>query len=122
MQQQTWILVESRFVQAKEIHAMQAVTITKLPLAMSNAYLVRGERTILVDSGTAKDVPKIRQALAAAGLTASDLALLVHTHGHGGPLAARDVKEWMDRMVGWDIRRLRQAQPAYVPPHHLTRS
>jgi hydroxyacylglutathione hydrolase len=61
---------------------MQAMSITKLSLTMSNAYLVRGERTILVDSGVAKDGPKIRKALADAGLTAADLALLVHTHGH----------------------------------------
>jgi glyoxylase-like metal-dependent hydrolase (beta-lactamase superfamily II) len=61
---------------------MQAVTITKLKLTMSNAYVVRGERTILVDSGVAKDEPKLRRALAAAGLQVQDLALLVHTHGH----------------------------------------
>lgn len=61
---------------------MKPVTITTLHLKMSNAYLVQGEGAILVDSGVGSDEPKIRRALAAAGLEVRDLALLVHTHGH----------------------------------------
>ena len=57
--------------------------ITLIKLSESNAFLVQGQKAILVDTGTPKDVGKILKALRDAGLTPEDLSLIVLTHGHG---------------------------------------
>lgn len=56
--------------------------VTKIRLSLSNAYLVHGERAILVDSGSPGESQAIRKALAQAGVDVSSLSLLLHTHGH----------------------------------------
>lgn len=53
-----------------------------LRLRYSNAYLVVGERPILVDTGSRGDAPKIAAGCAAAGVQIRDLALILHTHVH----------------------------------------
>ena len=53
-----------------------------LRLRYSNAYLVVGERPILVDTGSRGDAPKIAASCAAAGVRIRDLALILHTHVH----------------------------------------
>ncbi|MBI5013949.1 MAG: MBL fold metallo-hydrolase [Deltaproteobacteria bacterium] len=45
-------------------------------------YLVRGERTVLIDSGLPADAPDLRQGLGRLGLNASDLDAVVLTHVH----------------------------------------
>ncbi len=57
--------------------------VIKIRLSTSNAYLVKGERPILVDTGTEEGVPAILKAIAQAGLSPRDIALIVLTHGHG---------------------------------------
>lgn len=56
--------------------------VTKIRLSLSNAYLVHGERAILVDSGSPGESQAIRKALVQAGVDVSSLSLLLHTHGH----------------------------------------
>ncbi len=56
--------------------------VTKIHLRLSSAYLIRGERAVLVDSGSPGESQAIREALAGAGVDVSDLSLLLHTHGH----------------------------------------
>jgi len=53
-----------------------------LRLRYSNAYLVVGERPILVDTGSRGDAPQIVAGCAAAGVKIRDLALILHTHVH----------------------------------------
>ena len=53
-----------------------------IPLRFSNAYLVIDQHAILVDAGFPGDADAIMHAITQAGLTPSDIRLLVHTHGH----------------------------------------
>ncbi len=53
-----------------------------LRLRWSNAYLLLGERPILVDAGSPGDEAPILAALAAAGRAAHELGAIVLTHGH----------------------------------------
>ena len=59
-----------------------AATVTKIPLWVSNAYLVRGSRPILVDTGSPKEESRILRALEREGIRAADLSLILHTHVH----------------------------------------
>src|SRR5271165_5915823 len=45
-------------------------------------YLIRGDRPCLVETGTAPSAPVVRDALAALGVEARDLASVVVTHIH----------------------------------------
>jgi glyoxylase-like metal-dependent hydrolase (beta-lactamase superfamily II) len=57
-------------------HAIQ------IRLRLSNAYLIQGERAMLVDSGSPGESRAIEKALTAAGVDLRSLSLLLHTHGH----------------------------------------
>ncbi len=59
-----------------------SLTIHPLKLRLSNAYLVLGERPLLVDTGSPGEVDAIRLKLRKHQIEFSDLALLVHTHVH----------------------------------------
>lgn len=61
-------------------------TITQLALGMSNAFLVRGERTLLVDTGCA-GLDALEAACRAQGAALSDISLLIITHGHADHFA-----------------------------------
>ena len=54
----------------------------RIPLAISNAYLIKGPVNILIDTGSPGEGKKIIKALGRFGLQLSDLALILHTHGH----------------------------------------
>jgi len=54
----------------------------RIPLSISNAYLIKGPANILVDTGSPREGKKIIQALNKLGLQLSDLSLILHTHGH----------------------------------------
>jgi hydroxyacylglutathione hydrolase len=56
--------------------------ITSLRLSLSNAYLIRESRAILVDTGSPGEERAIASALERAGVALSELALIIHTHGH----------------------------------------
>lgn len=50
--------------------------------AISNCYLLLGERAVLVDTGAPGDLRRILAALRAVKLEPKDLALILLTHGH----------------------------------------
>lgn len=54
----------------------------RIPLSISNAYLIKGAVNILVDTGSPGEGKKIIKALGQQGLQLSDLSLILHTHGH----------------------------------------
>src|SRR5207244_404840 len=56
--------------------------ITQIRLGISNVFLIKGIRPVLVDSGMPHEAPRIAKALAGEGVKMSDLSLVVHTHGH----------------------------------------
>lgn len=53
-----------------------------LPLSISNAYLLLGDRPVLVDAGAPKDGDRLVAALRQHGITPNDLSLIALTHGH----------------------------------------
>jgi glyoxylase-like metal-dependent hydrolase (beta-lactamase superfamily II) len=66
-------------------------TIIPLKLSMSNAFLLRGEKDILIDTGSPADFPALTHQLDKHGVGVNDLALVVLTHvhfDHAGTLAA----------------------------------
>ncbi|MDQ5977354.1 MAG: hydroxyacylglutathione hydrolase [Verrucomicrobiota bacterium] len=50
--------------------------------AISNCYLLLGERPVLVDTGAPGDLKRILAALKAVSLDPKDIALILLTHGH----------------------------------------
>ena len=58
------------------------IQLHKIQLAMSNCYLVLGERPILVDTGSPGEGKRILAALRGYGVELADLSLILHTHGH----------------------------------------
>jgi glyoxylase-like metal-dependent hydrolase (beta-lactamase superfamily II) len=50
--------------------------------AISNCYLLLGERPVLVDTGAPGDLKRILSALQAHGVAPTELALILLTHGH----------------------------------------
>jgi hydroxyacylglutathione hydrolase len=58
------------------------VRIVRIKLPVSNAYLLVGERAVLVDAGAPGQADRILDAVRRAGVDPHDIALLIHTHGH----------------------------------------
>lgn len=56
--------------------------LSRIQGAISNCYLLLGERAVLVDAGAPGDLQRIQSALKRHGLGAKDLALILLTHGH----------------------------------------
>ncbi len=63
--------------------------VVQIALSVSNAYLIKSARPILIDAGAPKDGPTILAALKAQNVDMKDgLILLTHAHGdHGGAAA-----------------------------------
>lgn len=56
--------------------------VVTLKLSLSNAYLIKAPRPVLVDAGGKQDGPALQAALAEHGVALRDLAALIVTHGH----------------------------------------
>lgn len=56
--------------------------IVKINLTIANAYLIKGPKAVLVDTGAPGSAPKILQALAKEGIAPESLALILLTHAH----------------------------------------
>lgn len=56
--------------------------ITPVKLSFSNAYLLTGRKTVIVDTGMPGEETKILRAAERAGVKTSDISLILHTHGH----------------------------------------
>ncbi|MCY9785755.1 MBL fold metallo-hydrolase [Nocardiopsis sp. EMB25] len=67
--------------------------VVPLPLGASAAYAIRGERTVLVDTGFAGGEDRLLGRLAKAGIASASISLIVLTHCHpdhaGGAAALR---------------------------------
>lgn len=61
---------------------MMDVTITSVPLGFCQCYVLRGDGIIAVDAGAPNHGYKLLRALRSDHLRASDLDLVVITHGH----------------------------------------
>jgi glyoxylase-like metal-dependent hydrolase (beta-lactamase superfamily II) len=59
-----------------------AATVVPIRLSISNAFLVKGERPVLIDTGCPGDTDKLLKALVREGVAVADLSLILHTHGH----------------------------------------
>jgi len=57
-------------------------TVRPIPLGHVNAFLIKGARPVLVDTGLPGSAPKILAALQAEGIRPWDLALIIITHVH----------------------------------------
>jgi glyoxylase-like metal-dependent hydrolase (beta-lactamase superfamily II) len=53
-----------------------------LPLSKSNAFLLMGDKPILIDSGSPGDLPALERKLHRAGVALAEIGLLVLTHAH----------------------------------------
>ncbi|MBS1694688.1 MAG: MBL fold metallo-hydrolase [Actinobacteria bacterium] len=56
--------------------------IVPLALSISNAYLILGDRPVLVDAGSPGEEDQLVAALRQHGVTPADLSLAILTHGH----------------------------------------
>jgi hydroxyacylglutathione hydrolase len=69
-------------------------TVIQVRLSLSNSFLIRGDRPILVDTGSPKDGDALLRKLASHGVQGRDLALILHTHGHSDHCGStRQLKE-----------------------------
>lgn len=64
--------------------------VTPIPLGIVNAFLIRGDRSVLVDTGVPGSANKILRALSQLGLQPADLALIILTHGHSDHVGSSD--------------------------------
>jgi hydroxyacylglutathione hydrolase len=60
----------------------QPANIVQIRLLLSNVHLIKGDRPVLVDTGSPGDGAKIEAELAHQGVALRDLSLIVLTHGH----------------------------------------
>ena len=58
-----------------------------LPLSISNAYLLLGDRPVLIDAGAPKDGDRLVAALRQHSITPKDLSLIARAHGPTGAVA-----------------------------------
>lgn len=56
--------------------------ITKINLIIANAYLVRGRKTVIVDTGAPGSAPRILNAIKRQGINQRDVSLILLTHAH----------------------------------------
>jgi len=56
--------------------------VVRIKGAISNCYLLLGERPVLVDTGAPGDLKRILTGLRSQGVAPKDLALIILTHGH----------------------------------------
>jgi glyoxylase-like metal-dependent hydrolase (beta-lactamase superfamily II) len=64
---------------------MSPTTVTPISVVargMSNAFVVRGDKAVLVDTGIPGAGPKIQAALGELGVGLADISAIVVTHGH----------------------------------------
>lgn len=60
----------------------EGALVRQIPLGHANAFLIRGKRPVLVDTGLPGSAPKILAVIKEEGYNPWDLALIIITHAH----------------------------------------
>jgi len=74
--------VSAIFLLAGDPAAAAEPPVVQLKLSLSNVYLIKSPRPVLVDAGGKGDMPGLETALASHGVQVRDLAVVLVTHGH----------------------------------------
>jgi len=100
--------------------------IQQFRVGIANVFLLRGRKTILVDTGRPADAAAILRILGQEGVQAGDLALILHTHAHWDHAGStRQLKEWSGAPVavhGGDAGKLRRGDNGELHATCLTGS
>src|SRR5687768_15695486 len=72
----------------------EGAPIVQIPLLLSNVYLVKSDKPILIDTGSEEDTAALDDGLAENGLTKKDIRLVILTHGHADHAGlAREIRQ-----------------------------
>ena len=94
-----------------------------LPLSKSNAFLLMGEKPILIDSGSPGDLPSLKRKLHKAGVSLAEIELLVLTHAHfdhtGNAAAIRELSGC--KVVAQEAEKgyIENGRTAVIAPYNL---
>jgi hydroxyacylglutathione hydrolase len=98
--------------------------IVPIRLSISNAFVVQGERPVLIDTGCPGDTETLLKALAKAGVAVRDLSLILHTHGHrdhaGGTQRLKEMTAAPAAVHPADADMLRRGANRTLTPTNLT--
>lgn len=75
--------------------------IVAIKLKISYAFLVRGDKPVLVDTGSPNEGARIRAALETENVLPANLSLILHTHGHSDHCGST-----------WELKQLTRAPAA----------
>ena len=97
--------------------------VTKIRMTIANAYLVRGERPVLVDTGGPGGAGEVLEALAKNGVSPEEVSLILLTHGHADHFgAAAELKRLTCAPVAaheLDAGSVRNGRNPYLPTTRL---
>jgi glyoxylase-like metal-dependent hydrolase (beta-lactamase superfamily II) len=98
--------------------------IVPIRLRISNAFLIKEARPILVDTGCPGDADALLRALAKEDVAPRDLALILHTHGHrdhaGGTHHLKQLTRAPTAIHPADADMLREGSNRTLKPLNLT--
>ena len=70
-------------------------SVVQIRLRLSNAFLIKGDRAVLVDTGCGNESGAIVRALKREQVDVAGLSLVLHTHGHGDHCGStRELRRW----------------------------
>ena len=101
-----------------------AAMIVPIQLKISNAFLVKGDPPVLVDTGSPNEAARIARALEQEGVRPGDLALVLHTHGHSDHCGSTwELKQGQGRILAaihpLDAEMMRQGRNGTLKPTRL---
>lgn len=72
----------------------EGAAIVKIPLRLSNVYLVKSSPPVLIDTGTLGDMDDLSRGLHENGVRVNEIGLVVVTHGHADHAGlAREIRD-----------------------------
>lgn len=94
--------------------------VVKIGLKLSNAYLLIGERAVLVETGSPNETASIRRVLEKEQIALDNLSLILHTHGHsdytGSTLELSRLSKAPTAVHAADNARLRSGRNGLLSP------
>jgi hydroxyacylglutathione hydrolase len=98
--------------------------IVPITLKISYAFLIQSRRPVLVDTGSPGEAPRIAKAFEREKMHLTDLALLLHTHGHADHCGSTaDLKQLVDAPAAVhtaDAPMMRRGSNGTLHPTNLT--